>query len=120
MVDRASLEARVRAVAMRAMWDSVQAQVDAGELSLWRNNPAPNPGNPTPNPGNPTPSQVDAGEYSGLFSLLGELQQAMGLTRTLTLTLTLTLSLTLTLTLTLTLALALALTLTRHAARHRV
>ena len=34
VVDRASLEARVRAVAMRAMWDSVQAQVDAGELSL--------------------------------------------------------------------------------------
>lgn len=47
VVDRASLEARVREVAMRAMWDSVQAQVDAGE-------------------------------YSGLFSLLGELQQAMG------------------------------------------
>jgi len=46
VVDGATLEARVREVAMRAMWDSVQAQVESGE-------------------------------YSGLFSLLGELQQAM-------------------------------------------
>ena len=33
-MDRASLEARVREVAMRAMWDSVQAQVDAGAQAL--------------------------------------------------------------------------------------
>jgi len=42
----ASLEARVKAAATRAMWDAVQAQVEVAD-------------------------------YSGLFSLLGELQHAM-------------------------------------------